>query len=102
MWFNNMMDTVEEYYVNGKPRYLSDPSTSVFKILTEEEFENQRDGEIQNILRRQHILVIGMKKPKYGFDPDGLETLAPLDKLIIIHGKYSPAFTNIPSYINLS
>lgn len=82
-----MMDATEDYYINGKPRHVSDPSTSVFKILTEEEFECISDKEIQDILRHQHIVVVGGKKPKYGFDPNGLETLAPLDKPIIIHGE---------------
>lgn len=83
-----MMDAAEKYYINGKPRHISDPSTSVFKILTKDEFEDMEDKEIQSILLHQHILVIGGKKPKYGFDLDGLETLAPLDKPIIIHGEH--------------
>lgn len=81
-----MMDAVQAHYVDGKPRYLSDPLTSIFKILSEDEFDSLSDKLVQDILLRQHILIFGRKKPKYAFDPDGLETLAPLEQQIIIHG----------------
>lgn len=97
-WFNDMMDAAENHYVNGKPRHISDPSTSVFKVLTKDEFEDMEDREIQSILLRQHILITKGKKPKYGFDLDGLETLAPLDKPIIIHGEYLAYFIMCTSY----
>lgn len=86
------MDAAEDYYVDGKPRHISDPSSLVFKILTQEEFERAEDKSIQNILVHQHIIVTGRKKPQYNFDPDGLETLAPLDRPIIIHGEHLLAF----------
>lgn len=81
------MNAVEANYVDGKPRYLSDPSTSVFRIVSEDEFKAMSDTMIQDILRQQHIVVTGRKRSEYSFDLDGLETLAALDKPIIIHGK---------------
>lgn len=81
------MNAAESNYVDRKPRYISSPSSSVFKIITEDTFENMSDGEIQDALRSQHLIVTGRKKPKYKFDPNGLETLATLNKPIVIHGK---------------
>jgi hypothetical protein len=83
-----MMDAAEEFYVDGKLQYLSDPSTSILKVLTQDEFDTLSDKEVQNILHHQHIIVVRGKVPKYGFDPEGLETLAPLDKPIVIHGEH--------------
>lgn len=82
-----MMRAVEDHYISGKPRHIASPESSIFKVLTEDEFECMSDKAVQDTLSRQHIVVTGRKKPKYKFDLDGLETLAPLDKLITIQGK---------------
>lgn len=86
-----MMKAVEAFYVEGKPRHISCPNTSVFKIITQDVFENMSDNEVQEAIRHQHLIVTERKKPKYKFDPNGLETLTTLNNPIIIHGKLTYA-----------
>lgn len=87
-----MMDAVEAHYVDNKPRHISKPATSAFKIISGPEFDRLDDQTVQNILRQQHIVVFDHEKPQCKFDLEGLETLAPLNRKIIIHGKCCSRF----------
>ena len=63
---------LKEDYVYGKPPHTIEGALSVFHILTQEEYDKKSVREIQEILRRQHIVVIGRQQPRVKFDANGL------------------------------
>ena len=66
---------VERGYVNGLPLHIAHPERSVFKIMTEEEYQSSSIKTIQNHLRTKHIIVTNRVKSQYCFDERGLRTL---------------------------
>jgi hypothetical protein len=55
-------------------------------IMTDDEYKLQSDAAILNKLRYRHLLVTNGPKPTHGFDKAGLRKLAPMNKMITIHG----------------
>jgi len=66
---------VERGYENGLPLHIADPERSVFKVMTEEEYQSSSIKTIQTHLRTKHLIVTNRNKPRYGFDESGLRTL---------------------------
>lgn len=66
---------VERGYIDGLPLHIANPARSVFKIMTEEEYQSSPIATIQNILRAKHILITDREKSKHQFDEKGLRTL---------------------------
>jgi hypothetical protein len=58
-------------------------------IMSHKEYESQSDDIIINQLRYRHLLITNGPTPTYGFDKTGLRKLAPLNKIITIHGLLS-------------
>jgi hypothetical protein len=57
-------------------------------IMSYDEYKTQSDAVIINKLRYRHLLITDGPKPTHGFDKAGLQKLAPLNKVITIHGSY--------------
>ena len=83
-----------ERYVDGKPRYITDPDTSHVCVLTHEEYKAKTVKEIQDLLATHHILITGYatenvvqvdRPPK--FDEAGLQLLKNLQACIPFHGR---------------
>ncbi|KAF8174866.1 hypothetical protein BJ912DRAFT_1064510 [Pholiota molesta] len=88
---------VEECYAYEKPLHAKydgqgTRKESVFKILSEEEFIALEDSAFQEILRRQNIVVTGMRCRQRSFE-EALLDLAPLDSVTSIHDQsYNPDY----------
>jgi len=80
------MRHLEEEYVDGKPRHAVKGVKSVFHILTQEAYDEKSVREIQEILRTQHIVIIGRQKSRTKFDANGLRTLTRLNEPVSIQG----------------
>lgn len=81
-----MTDSVS---LSKKPEFID--------IITYDEYRAQSDAVIINRLRYRHLLVTNGPKPTYGFDKTGLRKLAPMNKVITIHGLlFSSNFLKIP------
>ena len=74
-------------YIEGKPAWLVDPENSVIRVLSRKEFERMSEAQIQSIFHKQHVVVHDQFTPSLNFDERGLETLARLDKPIVLHGE---------------
>jgi hypothetical protein len=82
-----LMDRVEQdFHSSGKPLHVADPSHSMFRILTVQEFDEMEDDELQNLHTHYHLLVTGYPQASFGFDPEGLATLASPSRVFTIHG----------------
>lgn len=83
----NLNKSIQENYIEGKPRLLGDAKSSIFKLLTEFEYTACSTQEIQGILRTQHIIIKNRNFTNCSFDEKGLRTLRPLNEPIAIVGK---------------
>jgi hypothetical protein len=72
--------------VEELPLHVARPSESVFRILSNADYESKSPQEIQDLLRQKHIIVTGIPSHPMKFDEDGLETLKALDATIDIQG----------------
>ncbi len=79
-------DLLEAGYVNGKPLHIADPETSTFDIISSADFQALSTQQIQDRLRRKHIVVTGSSHPNVKFDKAGLRTMCPLSRTISIQG----------------
>ena len=87
-----LIDRVEQdYHSTGKPLHLADPSRSLFRIISLHDFNRMSDDQIQDLHARSHVLVTGIPEEQFGFDAEGMETLAPPDRVVTIQGM-SPCF----------
>ena len=93
-----MFDQIEEGYEEGQPLYVKDnrrtipTKDSVFKIISEADFIEMEELEVQEILREQHIVVTDMRHKKKNFEEALLE-LAPLTWVTGIQGEHAFVLT---------
>jgi hypothetical protein len=83
-----IVDEVKKGYIDEKPAHISAPDKSVFKILTQEEYDATSIRQVQEILRRQHIVIVNRPKPPINFDANGLRTLTRLTEAVPIQGVF--------------
>src|SRR6266702_8524349 len=84
----NINEAIKDDYKDGKPLFLTDPEQSIFKILTEAEYQTCPTRQIQQYLRTKHIIVKNRQIPTHRFDENGLRTLRPLNEPVTIHGQF--------------
>ncbi|KIM38926.1 hypothetical protein M413DRAFT_419911 [Hebeloma cylindrosporum] len=77
---------VEHFYINDKPKHISDPDRSMFRIISSEDEVYLSPKKVQKILRERHIVVTNVKSHTTTFDHRGLETLSPLNAIVTIDG----------------
>jgi hypothetical protein len=77
---------IEASNLNGKPLHIADPKTSVFDIISSEDFAAMSTTQIQSRLRYKNIVVTGMERPIVKFDKAGLRGLCQMDRHISIQG----------------
>jgi cobyrinic acid a,c-diamide synthase len=77
---------LEEDYIDGKPPHVVEGAMSVFHILTQEEYDKKSVRVIQEILRTQHIVIVGAQQSRVKFDANGLRTLTRLNEPVSIQG----------------
>ena len=77
---------LEREYIDGKPPHVVEGAMSVFHILTQEEYDKKSVRVIQEILRTQHIVIVGAQQSRVKFDANGLRTLTRLNEPVSIQG----------------
>jgi hypothetical protein len=70
--------------VNEEQKY--NPEHSIICCLTKSEYDSLSESKIQNILRKQHVIVTGLDHEGLEFDEEGLATLGGLEIQRSIHG----------------
>jgi hypothetical protein len=83
---HSVVRQLEGEYIDGKPPHVVEGVKSVFHILTQEEYDNKSVRVIQEILRTQHIVIIGQQQSQVKFDANGLRTLTRLNEPVTIQG----------------
>ncbi len=84
MTLESLNARIEAGYEEGKPLYIKDnrqtPLTkdSVFKVVSESDFIGMKQSEVQEILRKQHLVITGMRHQEQSFK-EALLDIAPLD-----------------------
>src|ERR1700678_1460162 len=68
---------LEREYIDGKPPHVVEGAKSVFHILTQEEYDKKSVRVTHEILRTQHIVIVGRQRVK--FDANGLRALTRLN-----------------------
>jgi hypothetical protein len=66
---------------------MVDSVHSAIRVLSRQDIEDMEGQEVQDIFRRQHVLVRDQFKPKLAFDEEGLKTLADLKKPVTLQGE---------------
>lgn len=93
----SLFSRIEECYEEGQPLYIKDTNKttpkreSVFKIISEAQFVKMEQSSIQEILRKQHIVVTDKQHQQKSFE-EALIDVAPLDWITSIQGEYVSFF----------
>lgn len=88
-----LVTQIEEGYEDGLPLHVTEnrhtaPKTkSVFKIISEAQFEKMEHSAVQEILREQHIVITDMQCKKQNFE-EALLGIAELSWITAIQGGY--------------
>lgn len=81
------MDRVErDFHSTGKPLHAADPSRSMFRIFSVQDFNRMNDEQLQDLHAHFHILVTGCTQEPFGFDTEGMATLATPSDLFTMQG----------------
>ena len=81
-----LLNTAVKQYENGLPLHLSNPERSAFTTMSELEFLRMSTGDIQELLRRKHILISDCFFQPLDFDKAGMRTLCPPWQTIEVQG----------------
>jgi hypothetical protein len=81
-----LLNTAVKQYENGLPLHLSNPERSAFTTMSELEFLRMSTGDIQELLRRKHILISDCFFQPLDFDEAGMRTLCPPWQTIEVQG----------------
>lgn len=66
---------------------MVDSEHSAIRVLSRQDIEDMDEEEVQDIFRKQHVLVQDQFKPRLAFDEKGLSTLADLEKPVTLQGE---------------
>jgi hypothetical protein len=77
---------LEREYIDGKPPHVVEGAKSVFHILTQEEYDKKSVRVTHEILRTQHIVIVGRQQSRVKFDANGLRTLTRLNEPVSVQG----------------
>jgi hypothetical protein len=66
---------------------MGDSERSAIRVLSRQDIEAMDEGEVQDIFRKQHVVVQDQFKPTLAFDEKGLKTLADLKKTVTLQGE---------------
>jgi hypothetical protein len=85
------------------PLHVKKDPCSVFESISEADFDNLSTRDIQEKLRKKHIVITGVSQKPLEFNEKGFSTLEkPMDALISIQGHISSAIsgdvTDTPYY----
>ena len=89
---------IEAGYEEGQPLYIKDnrrtplKTESVFRVIGESEFIAMDQSDVQEILRKQHLVITDMRHREQNFE-EALLGIAPLDWVTGIQGKYISVLT---------
>ncbi|KAF8803030.1 hypothetical protein BYT27DRAFT_7003283, partial [Phlegmacium glaucopus] len=84
------MDRVErDFHSTGKPLHVADPSRSMFRIISLQDFNGMSDKQLQDLHANFHVLVTGYPQAPFGFDTKGMATLAAPSRVFTIQEDYS-------------
>ena len=81
-----LLNTAVKQYKDGLPLHLSNPERSAFTTMSELEFLRMSTGDIQELLRRKHILISDCFFQPLDFDEAGMRTLCPPWQTIEVQG----------------
>jgi hypothetical protein len=83
----------ESYTLEGAklvPLHVKKDPRSVFEGITEADFDNLSTRDVQEKLRKHHIVITGVSHKQLEFNEKGFSTLEkPMDALISIQGHTS-------------
>jgi hypothetical protein len=86
---HNFASAVEKHHVNGVPLHVAHPNRSVFSVIPHAKYKSMTVGEVQDVLRRHHIVVTDMPTKDLSFDERGLGTLKSLTSVVTMQGIFS-------------
>ena len=87
MTVTQLMDRVEQdFHSPGMPLHVTDPSRSMFRVMTVQDFNSRSIEELQELHARYHVLVTGYPQASFGFDSKGMATLSTRTRVFTIQG----------------
>jgi hypothetical protein len=82
-----LLEMALKQYENDLPLHLSNPDRSSIATMSELDFLRLTAGEVQELLRRKHILISDCCFQQLDFDEAGLRTLCPPWQSIEVQGE---------------
>ena len=83
-----LLDAAVAQYENGYPIHLSNPKKSAITVMTESQYLKMTAKEVQDTLRRTHILISECAAQGLQFDRAGMRTLCSPRDTIEVHGRF--------------
>jgi hypothetical protein len=88
-FLSEAVKSIGTYFVQEKPRHISDPQSSVFYLVDYKHFQKMTTTEIQRCYRTRHIVVTGIpQEAGFAFDRGQLERLGSWVMPRDIQGKF--------------
>jgi hypothetical protein len=86
----NFASAMEDCYVDGRPKFLTDKANSAYFIIPYSEFVEMSVAVIHERLATKNIVLTGMPDRGIRFNEQGMKVLGGyLDQPIDIHGMYN-------------
>ena len=74
--FYSFIDSIEKNYDSkGMPPHVADPGCSVLAVMTQTQYDELADSDIQDLLHHKNIVVTERPVRQLAFDEQGLEVL---------------------------
>jgi hypothetical protein len=77
------------FHSSGLPLHVGNPANLLFWIMSLEEFDCMSKQELQALHACYHLVVTRYPELSFGFDAEGLVTLAPSYRVFTIQGVYA-------------
>lgn len=87
-----LLDTAVAQYEDGYPIHLSNPSKSAITAISMSQYQKMTVKDIQDTLRKTHILISDCDGLALQFNRDGLRTICSPNDTIEVHGRFRVSF----------
>ena len=82
------VDAVQKYFdkESHQPLHKTHPDRSIWKLMTQDEFDDLTTENAMEILETRHICIYDIENPIVKFDRQGLRNLKSLDAIVKVEG----------------
>ncbi|KAH6902210.1 hypothetical protein BKA70DRAFT_1435370 [Coprinopsis sp. MPI-PUGE-AT-0042] len=90
-YFNTLLSSVRDDYVNNRPPHIRGADTSVFQLCSRQELDGYSVGSVQAKFRGHHLVVTGPKPDNATFDAKAINNVSALSNTVQIRDFTRPS-----------